>query len=393
MGLVIAVCVGFVLGAALTGLITWLSGRRLARTLATDNAAQQQAELETLLEQIRTHFAALSREALSANTDDFLKLAKSRLDQQTAGHSETLDAKKKLIDQQLEALAKRLGEMTQLMQSQETQRRETHGALRSQLEQAAQVTQRLQGTTEQLRQALANPQRRGAWGERIAEDVLKLAGLVEGVSYQRQTQLAGGNRPDFTFPLPNGRVVNMDVKFPVANYLRSLETDDADQRQRLTRDFLRDVRQRIKEVTTRDYIDPAAGTVDYVLVFIPNEQIYTLIHAEDPSVLDEALRQKVVLCAPLTLYAMLAVMRQAADNFRLQQASQEILELLAEFQKQWDKYVDVSDRLGKRLEDAVKAYQELTGTRTRQLERQLDRIQTLRDTPRSEALVAGREQE
>src|SRR3712207_8703452 len=54
-----------------------------------------------------------------------------------------------------------------------------------------------------------------------SEDVLRLAGFVEGVNYVKQRVIEGrGTRPDFTFSLPRGHVVHMDAKFPAANYLR-----------------------------------------------------------------------------------------------------------------------------------------------------------------------------
>jgi DNA recombination protein RmuC len=211
----------------------------------------------------------------------------------------------------------------------------------------------------------------------MAEDVLRLAGMIEGVNYRKQSTTESGTKPDFVFLLPTGPRVNMDVKFPIANYLRFLESDDADA-DRLRKTFLTDVRSRVKEVTTRDYIDPVAGTLDFVLVFIPNEQLYGFIHENDPQLIEFALSRKVVLCSPLTLFAILAVIRQAADNFRLQQASNEILRLLGEFNKQWAKYGEVVERLGRQLESAMKAYTDLTTTRTRQLERQLDKIEALR---------------
>ena len=115
-----------------------------------------------------------------------------------------------------------------------------------------------------------------------------------------------------------------------------------------------------------------------MLVFIPNEQLYGFIHENDPELLEYALGKKVVLCSPLTLYAILSVIRQAAENFRLEQASREILSLLGTFKKEWGKYVEGMDKMGRRLEDAMKQYEELTTTRTRQLERQLDKIDNLR---------------
>ena len=141
----------------------------------------------------------------------------------------------------------------------------------------------------------------------------------------------------------------MDVKFPLNNYLRFLEAGSDVERERCRKEFLRDVRLRLKEVTSRDYVDPAANTVDCVLLFIPNEQVYAFIQEQDRTILDDALRNKVVFCSPLTLFAVLAVIRQAVDNFRLSQTSHEILELLQAFDKQWSKFVDQMDKVGRSL--------------------------------------------
>ncbi len=104
--------------------------------------------------------------------------------------------------------------------------------------------------TRQLREALASQKVRGQWGERMAEDVLHLAGFLEGVNYRRQATLAGsGGRPDFTFLLPNGLVMHMDVKFPLDNYVRFLEAESDLDRRRHRDQFLRDVRDRVRELT------------------------------------------------------------------------------------------------------------------------------------------------
>src|SRR5690606_20360959 len=149
-----------------------------------------------------------------------------------------------------------------------------------------------------------------------ADDVLRVAGLVEGVNYKRQQTLAGGCRPDFTFTLPRGRLLHMDVKFPVDNYLRVLDAATEADRATHTRAFLRDVRARVRELTGRGYVDPDT-TVGYVLLFIPNESVYGFIHEHDGGLLDEALASHVVMCSPCTLFAVLGVVRQAVDNFLL----------------------------------------------------------------------------
>ena len=213
----------------------------------------------------------------------------------------------------------------------------------------------------------------------MAADVLRAAGFIEGINYRVHAVNASGRVPDFTFLLPKGLELNMDVKFPIDNYARFLGAASDSDRTATLHAFLRDVRGRVKEITGREYIE-AGRTVDHVLLFIPNESLYSFIHESDPNLLDAALRQRVVLCSPTTLFAVLAVARQAVDNFNLERTSGEILTTLGRFRKQWDKFADQLDKVGKALGSSQRAFDELDGTRRRQLERELDRIESLQTT-------------
>jgi DNA recombination protein RmuC len=177
----------------------------------------------------------------------------------------------------------------------------------------------------------------------------------------------------------------MDVKFPLDNYVRYLEAERDPDRESLKSQFLKDVKSRIKEVTTRDYINPEENTLDYVLVFIPNEQVYAFINENDPSLIDEALRNKVILCSPFTLYAILAIIRQAMDNFNLEETAGSMLKLMGTFRKQWELFVKSMEKMGKKLEEAQSEYQGLTATRRNQLERPLRQIEELRQQKGLEA--------
>jgi DNA recombination protein RmuC len=252
----------------------------------------------------------------------------------------------------------------------------SHGELRQQLVSTNEQTALLTSTAGALREVLASPKARGQWGERMADDVLRLAGLVEGISYVKQRATAQGTIPDVTFLLPSGQVLHMDVKFPVANYVRHLETGGAQELEA----FLKDVRARVRELTGRGYVDPAGGTLDYVLLFLPNESIYAFVHQHDPGLLDEALSRKVVLCSPLTLYAVLAVVRQAADAAALERTSGEVLAVLGTFTQEWDRFCEALDKVGRAVDSMERAYGELAGTRRRALERPLARVDELRRT-------------
>ena len=308
-----------------------------------------------------------------------MKLAKSKLESEREIGIKELDAKKGLIDQQLQRMTTEMGNVSKLMQDLEKDRVEKFGALGNQLRAAGEQTTALMETTKMLREALASSKARGQWGERMAEDVLRLAGFIEDVNYMKQKAVEGtGARPDFTFLLPRNLKLNMDVKFPMDNYVRFLEATIDSEKVKFRNFFLRDVKARIKEVTTRDYINPEQNTVDYVLLFIPNEQIYAFIHEQDSTILDDGIKNKVVFCSPITLFAVLAIIRQAIDNFTLERTSNEILSLLGAFKKQWDRFLKELEILGKRIGDVQRDYDALTTTRKKQLERPLLKIEDLR---------------
>jgi DNA recombination protein RmuC len=253
------------------------------------------------------------------------------------------------------------------------------GELSNQLKVTAQQTGELRNVTTQLRSALTGTASRGQWGGRIAEDILRLAGFIEGINYLKEkAQSTVNTRPDYTFLLPQGLKVNMDVKFPLNGYLRYLEVENDTERQRFRDQFLRDARTRIKEVTSRDYINPEEKTLDYVIVFIPNEQAYAFINENDRSLLDDALRSKVIVCSPLTLYAILAVIRQAVDNFNLEKTASQILSLLGAFNKQWDAFITSFDKLGDKIKAVQDEYDTLTSTRRTKLDRPIRKIEDLR---------------
>ena len=358
---------GVLLGAAIVFIINHLQRRNY------------QKDLSNIVSQMEQSFNALSFQALTKSSGEFIKLANETLSKQTQLGGIELEGKKKLIDHTLEAIKGDLQKVEKLVTDFEKDRADKFSQLSTQLKLTAEQTGKLQETTGKLQEALGNTRIRGQWGERIAEDVLRVAGFIEGINYLKQKNLdTTRTRPDYIFLLPQGLKVNMDVKFPMNNYLNYLNTESESDKQNYKTQFLGDVRLRIKEVTGRDYINPEENTLDYALVFIPNEQVYRFIHENDSSILDEALKNKIILCSPITLFAILAIIRQAIDNFNLEKTAAEILGLLGAFNKQWNTFKESMDKMGKRIEDAHKEYTNLVSTRQNQLERPLRKIEDLR---------------
>lgn len=306
----------------------------------------------------------ISGKILMQHTGQILQLAETKL----SGKKELIDGTLKNMKDEMkrvEAIMKDIGD--------------GNIKIDSRLEHAATVIKDLGETAGNLCNALASNSRRGEWGERMAEDVLRFSGLIEGINYIKQTKLeAAGSKPDFTFILPQKLKLNMDVKFPFNNYQLYTEAKGERDRQEYKEKFLKDVRNRLKEIQTRDYINPEDGTVDYVLLFVPNEQIFGFINEMDRDLIDDAMRARTILCSPLSLYAILAVIRQAMDNFTMESKSKEMLSHFGAFKTQWEKFKDQMQTVQKRFESVHEGYEELVGARERQLDRPLSKIDELR---------------
>ena len=372
------------IGAVTVTVLAYLVSARAARASATAAdermvaALEQQASL--LAEQAAQMEARLGMErehTVTAAADMAARMAGEKLGDTMTSGTRQLDLRTTAFEKRVEGLNAQLERLGDVVTKLQQDTAHQHGQLVTGIEQVASTGRALAETTGHLREALASPKARGQWGERMADDVLRLAGMVEGVTYRKQTGIEGGSIPDVTFLLPGGRVMHMDVKFPVDNYLRHLEADTETDRENAAKAFLKDVRGRVKELSTRGYID-ADSTLDEVLLFIPNESVWAFIHERDPQLIDVALGQKVVLCSPVSLFAVLAVIRQAVEQARLTRTSDEILQCLAGFGQQWTKFSDALDMVAKRFDTAQRGLEEVTGPRRRQLERQLDRIEALR---------------
>jgi DNA recombination protein RmuC len=306
---------------------------------------------------------------------EFLRLADEKFKDQSKQNQSHLGEKEKLIQKSLENMDGRLKDIVQ---------RSTE--LKTELETSKDETQRLRTTTETLQTLLASSQKRGQWGERLVEDILNYVGLQENINYTKQSTMDDGQRPDYTFKLPKSREINMDVKFPLAHYENYLQTTDVQLQDIEKKAFLQDVRKHLNEISKRGYIDTAKGTVDYAMMFIPNESIYGFINQEDPDFIGEALSKKIMLCSPITLYAVLSLLNQATSNFMMEQRASEIMNEVVKFQQQWDKFSEVMNKTEKNLDIAVRQFQELISTRSRALERPVNKILELQ---KKEALLPG----
>lgn len=317
----------------------------------------------------------ISSDALRNNTEQFLQMAKEVLNSQKNEIKVDLEGKKSAISDLIGEIRKDLLKNEERIKQSDDDRVRSFSALQSELKSYKEITGDLKVSTEKLRSLLSNNQLRGAFGEQIAEDLLQMAGFVIGQSYiKNEAQDTQSTRPDFTILLPDQTKINVDVKFPYSSLVKTIEAENENEKKSHFQKFRADVKEKIKQVCTREYINPEEKTVDFVILFIPNEMIFSYIYDQMNDVWEDAMRKKVILAGPFSFTAILRMVKQAYTNFRYQENLQHIIGLIQKFDVEYQKFTGEVDRLGERINSASKQFDVVANTRNRQLLSVVDKI-------------------
>jgi len=365
-----------ILGLAIGAAVLFLALRNktvqqdFAPTSSTDLASSVQGVVQSALNEALSALNDQSRR----DREESIKLAADRV---AEASSERLGKSAKDIDTSLRSVQESL---SQRMQQMDIEIKRLHDQNAEKFGNVDRAVNDLVKRTSDLNNVLSSSQARGQWGERMAEDMLRAAGFIEGANYKKQNTIEGGGRPDYTFMMPPDRVLYMDVKFPMDSYTAFVAAVDQTSRDSLKKDFIAAVRARVTELQKRDYaVVTTEHSLDYVLLFVPNESITGFIHEADPNLIDWALAQKVVLCSPLNLYAFLVVIRQATESFHTEQAASHMMQLMNKFKVQWEKYVKSLDQVKKSFDKMQGELDVLTvGARYKKLAGEVKKIDDLR---------------
>jgi DNA recombination protein RmuC len=319
--------------------------------------------------------------------EQLIQMANQKLGAEKQEIEKDLENKKTDIKEIIEKIKDGLEKHENKLETAERERIGSFRELKKEMESQRHVTEQLSANTESLKRVLSNNQMRGQFGEQVAENLLKMSGFVRGVDYDsNKEQKSSGTRPDFTIYLPNKVKINIDVKFPYQSLQKMTETNDKATKNELEKLFERDIKEKIKQVTTRDYINPEDNTVDFVVMFIPNEMIFSYIYEKMNDLWVEAMKQKVVMSGPFSFTAILRLVRQAYDNFRYQKNVQNIIGDIKIFETEFIKYNEEFLKIGERIESLSKQYNVVNSTRTNQLTRSIDRIK-LEETSSNNLLI------
>jgi DNA recombination protein RmuC len=323
---------------------------------------------EEISESIQKNLEELVPRALMEANEYLVRTAKESLSSETKQNRVDLENKRKEISRMVKS-------MEEYLKGAEKERIDSYATLKNSVEESRKITKELSVSTENLKKVLSDNQVRGQFGERVADDLLKMAGFVRGIDYEfNKAQKGSKTRPDFAVFLPDGTRINVDSKFPYANLQKMSETEDQGMKEKYMKEFERDVKEKIKQVTSRDYINPEDKTVDFVILFIPNEMIFSYIYDKMPDLSQEAMSKKVILAGPFSFTAILRMIRQSYESFRVQENIYNIIGHVKSFEKEFGKFSEEFYKIGDRIGSLRKQYDTVSTTRFNQLERKIDKV-------------------
>lgn len=288
-----------------------------------------------------------------------------------------LSNKQAVFEKLIKDLRQEMGEQQREIRSIEKEQIDKISSVKTAVEEHRQLTKELKISTEQLAKVLSNNQTRGAWGERIIEDLLQANGLQEGIHYLRQSKLGDSSmKPDITLLLPDHRNVPVDVKFPYQEVQKMSMTDDQSEKQSHMQQFKRDLKIKVDKVAA--YISPENDTLDYAIMFVPNEALFSFINQKFPDIIDEALAKKVIICSPFSFLIVARTVMESYRNFMVGKKIKEVIKHIDAFASEWLKFDDEFSKFGRSIEALQKNYETLSTTRKRQMEKKIAKIEQYR---------------
>ncbi len=338
--------------------------------------------MSMVLHQMLQSSRAVPTQQMEAMVNQVFGLASQKIAEQSrdilSSEKETIHVDLANKQQTIEKLVHNLQQEMQLRQTEirslEQDRTKKFAELTTAIENHRQLTDELRISTQQLASVLSNNQTRGGWGERIIEDLLQANGLVEGVHYSRQLQQTGSTlRPDITLLLPNNRNVPIDVKFPYAEIQKLAAAETKSAQDQHLKQFASDLRSKIQKVA--EYISPERNTLDYAILFVPNEMVFSFINQKLPEIVDESIGKRVLIVSPFTFLIVARTVLESYRNFMMEDKLKDIVRYVTEFTTEWTKFNDEFSKFGRSIETIRTGYEQLTTTRRNQMDRKIKKIE------------------
>lgn len=315
-------------------------------------------------------FKGAAADALRANTESFLAMAKQELGGQTRAADSNLEAREKAIENLVKPVTAALEKLDQQTHQMETARADAYGEIRTLVETIGRTipdsVNSLRTETAQLITALRAPKTRGNWGELQLKRAVEYTGMVQYCSFSPQVSTRTGEdatlRPDMTIQLPNGRTIVVDAKTPLDAFLDAGNTTDPNLQSAKFLAHAERVRTHLKELSAKAYWRQFESTPDFVVCFLPSEALFSSALEADPSLLEYGSQANVILATPTTLIALLKAVAYGWQQSKITESAKAIQQAGLDLYSKLVTAREHLDKIGSGLASAVGSYNRFVGS-------------------------------
>jgi DNA recombination protein RmuC len=372
--LVVAVLAAAVIGYLVGTLRAARRAAELSNALAEarvklSSEAEQRTRTEELLKQadaqVRAAVESASRAALNSNSETFLKLAREVFGRDQATANATLKEREEAIKQLVQPIRAALEKQEFQSAELERIRADSHGKLAGQIEGLMSVQSILQRETRNLSTALRRPEVRGRWGELTLKRVVELSGMAERCDFIEQPVVdgdRGAQRPDLIVRMPENRELVVDAKTPLDAYLDAVEAQDDDTRKAALVRHARQMEERVRELGQKSYWEQFDRSPEFAVLFVPGDQFLSAALIERPDLIDNALKQSIIVATPSTLMALLKVVAYGWRQADVAENAAEIRELGQDLHKRMTTFMTHMQKVSRSLGTAVDSFNAAVGS-------------------------------
>jgi len=333
---------------------------------------QQQTQwIDAAEKTLREVFQALAADVLQRNAEDFVNRARDQLAQVVAGVQGNLNTHKAEISKLIEPLEKTLENLDAKVRELESKRQEAYGELKQWVDSLAQNHQKLYDATTKLSEVFRkSPTQRGHWGEVQLKRIVELAGMERYVDFEEQVDFQEGGRPDMIVHLPNKGFIAVDAKAPLGHFLKALEAKTDDEKEKALQDHAEAVKSAIQNLSRKEYWDQSkrdGHSPDFVVMFVPHESALAEAFRVDPSLLEEALKKRIIPTTPIIFFALLKTIAYGWRQYKTIENAEKIAREASEFYKRLQSCLSHVQDLAESLRKTVEDYNEFVGSLERRV--------------------------
>jgi len=291
-------------------------------------------------------------------TQQALENVNSQIDRTYQARTQTLTTETKSL---LDPVATQMNELRNAVTALQSNYTNTVGVTQTISKQIDSLNQ----TTSALQSALKSSSARGAWGEQQLRNVIELAGMLPYCDFLEQTTVTSNDktqRPDAVIKLPNDGCVVIDSKTPLDAYLRAQETSDPTLHQQLLNEHAKALAGHAKVLADKKYFQQFDRTPEYTIMFIPGESFLADALRADSSLLEVAMRSRVLIASPVNLLALLLAVAKGWQAFQIAENAEKIAAIGRELYERVDIVLESVEKTGRGLETAISAYNKMVGS-------------------------------